>query len=188
MTASGQSKSIVIPTADLWLNVDTVSEANTASSEHWKHRHARSKSQICDVVLLMRSQFEKWKHVRLPLSIVLERHSASQKPLDDDNLPSSLKHVQDGIADALGLYLPPGEGPRKMSARRTSRNQHFDDSDRLSWSYRQVLCAAKPGVSVRLYKAGTMARKLESLLDEKEYEALRAWVQASFADLDRMLP
>jgi hypothetical protein len=103
--------------------VKTVSEANRASHEHWSKRHARAKSHriaahdISAIKFMMywratggflvREGFKRFE-------IHMTRHAPGT--LDSDNLAGSMKHVRDGIADALGI----------------------DDGDaRLEWTYAQ---------------------------------------------------
>lgn len=178
---------IIRPVAECRIDVPTVSEANNASSAHWVKRYKRSKLQINTVIFSMRSQLSAWGHVELPLSIVLVRRSGSPKPLDDDNLPTSMKHVQDGVTDALGMYLPPGRGPRRMGSSR-SKVIHFDDRDRLSWSYRQTINDSWSGVVVRMYRPGSMAAALVDLAAKNGVDALVQWMHSNATELDRILP
>jgi hypothetical protein len=173
------------PLASIWLDMQTVSEANIASHAHWKERHARAKSQINHTIFSMRAKLREWEHVRLPLHIVLERHSTTARELDDDNLAASIKHVRDGVADALGLYLPAGKGPRRMSKK---SNAHFDDNDRLRWSYRAVNCASKEGVAIRIYKQGEMGCAIAELIAARGADAFLALVAQHSAELDKVLP
>lgn len=174
-----------------WLDVKTVSEANTASHGAWVDRHKRSKSQGATIISTLYAASvgcSAWAALRLPLHIVLERHSTASKPLDDDNLPASLKGAQDGVCDALGLYMAKGHGPRRMSNDPLAKNKHFDDSDRLTWSYRQVIGAKKAGVAVRMYTPGAMADAIRGLLRDHGVNALMAWLETSEHELDRILP
>lgn len=173
------------PSASVWLDMETVSEANIASHAHWKERHARAKSQINHTILSMRAKLREWEHVLLPLHIVLERHSTTARELDDDNLVASIKHVRDGVTDALGLYLPAGKGPRRMSKK---ANAHFDDNDRLRWSYRLVNRASKEGVAVRIYQHGEMAKAIATFIAAHGADAFVALVAKHSAELDKVLP
>lgn len=183
---------VVKPLLEVWLAMKTVSESNLASHAHWRKRDQRSSAQINQVIasLYRISVHERaaWAALRLPMHVVLHRHSKATKPLDDDNLPASLKHVQDGVCDALGLYMPAGTGPRRMSEDPLAKNKHFDDSDRLSWSYRQTTSAPREGVGVRFYAPGTMMDAMLVLAREQGVDALAQWMQANAGELDRILP
>lgn len=173
------------PEASVWLPIATVSEANRASHEHYRVRAKRAKDQNEAVILTMRSVRSSWDFVRLPLVVVLTRYSVGV--LDDDNLPAALKHVQDGVCDALGLVLPKGEGPRKHSERAPGFKKpagHFDDRDRLSWQYAQRKCKrGDEGVRVSLYRPGAVARHLLSV----PRETLDAWLVENASAFDEML-
>lgn len=100
------------------IEVKTVSEANRASHEHWRARQKRARLQRGVAALVCRSaRFAP----ALPCTLRLTRVAPSVG-LDSDNLPVSMKHVRDGIADALGI----------------------DDRDpRVTWTYAQRRGAAK---------------------------------------------
>jgi hypothetical protein len=67
----------------------------------WRARAAKAKSERETSFLLMRSRLNRTTLV-LPVRVCLCRLSAGL--LDEhDNLPASLKHCVDGIADALGI-------------------------------------------------------------------------------------
>lgn len=173
------------PDAAIWLPIATVSEANRASHEHYRLRAKRAKEQGEAVITLMRAVRSSWDHVRLPLVVVLTRYSVGT--LDDDNLPAALKHIQDGVCDALGLVLPKGEGPRKHSERAPGFKKptgHFDDRDRLSWQYAQRKCKrGSEGVSVAFYRPGAVARHLLSVSRAE----LDMWLVESASAFDAML-
>jgi hypothetical protein len=81
--------------------VHTVSEANRASHEHWRKRQRRAKEQRTF------TRQGVWAYAvptawPLPCTIKLTRIAPSNG-LDSDNLPVSMKHVRDGIADAMGI-------------------------------------------------------------------------------------
>lgn len=109
----------------LTIPLRTVSEANRASSEHWRVRHKRAKSQRETARAFTLIQvghlgtiYRKWPAVTLTVTLT----RISPRVLDDDNLASSQKHVRDGVADALGI----------------------DDRDpRVTWDYAQE--KGKPG-------------------------------------------
>lgn len=192
MTSSADPTVIVAPLVEVWIDVKTVSEANTASHQHWRARDRRSRSQINHVIALMYrdsvANRRAWDALRLPLHVVLNRFSKSGEPLDDDNLPASLKGVQDGVCDALGIYMKAGYGPRRMTENPLAANQHFDDGDRLTWSYRQTVSAKRAGVLVRLYAPNTMANALKAFLREHGPDALATWFEDNGCELDRILP
>lgn len=87
--------------------ITTVSEAN--KREHWAVRGRRTKSQREEANFLMRGfiarhmdiGFHKGKYRITLIRIGL-------RDLDTDNLAGSMKHVRDGIADALGT----DDGPK----------------------------------------------------------------------------
>lgn len=168
----------------------TVSEANRASHEQWTKRHKRAKAQNEAVIAHMLAARAAWDHLRLPLVVVLVRHSVGT--LDTDNLGASLKHVQDGVTDALGLYLPKGEGPRPHNVRAPGfakpRSTHYDDRDRLSWHYAQRKCAkGHERVDVRFYEPGSVARWVLSQLSETGPSELAAWATTFAPELDALL-
>lgn len=79
------------------------------SREHWAARAKRAKRERGEVCLFVK----QWK-VPLPCAVTLTRLSTAQ--MDGDGLQAALKHVRDGVADALGL----------------------DDADpRVIWAYQQ---------------------------------------------------
>lgn len=80
--------------------IRTVSEAN--SHQHWRHRQKRAKSQRVTAYACTRTDIIE---SRIPgdRALVVTLTRISPRPLDDDNLASSQKHVRDGVADALGI-------------------------------------------------------------------------------------
>jgi hypothetical protein len=102
------------------VNIRTVSEANRASHEHWRKRQQRAKQQRSNAAWSAEA-CSKPKRWPLPCVIKLTRIAPSNG-LDSDNLPVSMKHVRDGIADAMGI----------------------DDRDpRVTWEYSQERGAPK---------------------------------------------
>ena len=95
----------------LTLPIRTVSESN--AREHWAVKARRAKRQRHATALALRGLVQDlppWSHLFVTLTRV------SPGTLDVDNNVSSAKHIQDGIADALGI----------------------DDGDpRVSWFYAQ---------------------------------------------------
>jgi hypothetical protein len=172
------------------LPIATVSEANRASHEHWRERAKRAKAQSEAVVMHMLAQRAAWDHLRLPLVVVLVRHSSGT--LDTDNLAASLKHVQDGVTDALGLYLPKGEGPRPHNQRAPGfakpKTVHYDDRHRLAWHYAQRKCAkGHERVDVRFYQPGSVSQWLLSKLTETGPSEIEAWAITHAVELDALL-
>ncbi len=113
--------SIIVP-------VRTVSEMNVR--EHWGKRASRAKKQRSAARTLVRVAlashgFPFGKDDEL---VILLTRSGKRK-LDGDNLQSSLKHVRDGIADAL---------------------QRDDGSESLTWLYEQKSGAYEVLVSIKL--------------------------------------
>lgn len=80
----------------IWLDLKTVNEGNTRS--RWRDRARRAKHQR----LFARSRTAlAVKGVKLPIVVHMCRVGA--RKLDSDGVPSALKAVRDGIADALGI-------------------------------------------------------------------------------------
>lgn len=75
--------------------VRLVSEANMR--EHWATKHRRKKQQQAAVKLV----FLTYKVPQAPVVVALTRIGA--RKLDPDNLAGSMKHVQDAVADILGV-------------------------------------------------------------------------------------
>ena len=83
------------------LAIETVSEANLR--EHWapKARRVRTQRHAAKFLTL---QFLNTRHVddvKFPAEITMTR--IAPRRLDDVNLLSSIKAVQDGVCDALGI-------------------------------------------------------------------------------------
>lgn len=97
------------PLASVTLDVCLVSEAN--QREHWRTRHLRKKAQQAAV----RARLAVLQPPEPPVHVTLTRRAPGQ--LDEDNLASSAKHVQDEIARWLQV----------------------DDGDRgrVAWKYKQ---------------------------------------------------
>jgi len=172
------------------LPIATVSEANRASHESWRARSKRAKAQNEAVLAHMFAQRAAWDHLRLPLVVVLVRHSTGT--LDTDNLAASLKHVQDGVTDALGMGLAKGHGPRPHNQRAPGfakpKTVHYDDRDRLDWYYTQRLCKrGHERVDVRFYEPGGVARWVLSQLSETGPSALEWWARTYARELDALL-
>ena len=79
---------------ELVLPLKTVSEAN--SHQHWRIRQKRAKAHRNAAVVIPLHGMPS-----LPVVVTLTRLSPGT--LDSDNLPTSLKHVRDGIADRYGV-------------------------------------------------------------------------------------
>ena len=106
------------PSVEFYLPVKTVSESN--QREHWSVRHKRVKGQrehayvATRQALMSLSKDHPVKLGKPSLNIFLTRVGSRRR--DADNNVSSLKAVQDGVAQGLGI----------------------DDGDpRLSWTYSQ---------------------------------------------------
>lgn len=87
--------------------IRTESEANPRRAGNWWEHARRAKAQRAAVCALVRVRNRP--PLPLPLDVTLTRHAPSAG-LDDDNLRGALKHVRDGVADALGL--PSDRDPR----------------------------------------------------------------------------
>ncbi len=97
--------------------IHTISEANV--SQHWTKKKKRHDIQKRWVWVF----FQREGHfIPLPCHIKLIR--VGKKLLDDDNLPVSMKHIRDCIADNIFPGLPPGKA---------------DGRKELSWSYDQQI-------------------------------------------------
>lgn len=96
------------------LPIDTVSEANRASHEHWRKRQDRARAQRLAAANAVRLASKAGLGSVLPAVVTITR--VASRSLDDDNLASSQKAIRDGIADALGID---------------------DGSDRVLWRYKQ---------------------------------------------------
>jgi len=100
-------------TITVTLPIRTESEANLR--EHWakKSRRAKGQREIARMILGQPQYAALRKHTGR-FEITITRIGA--RSLDPDNLANSSKHVQDGIADALGID---------------------DGSSRIMWTYAQ---------------------------------------------------
>lgn len=78
--------------------VRTQSEANLR--EHWAKRAKRAKAQRSLSEAVTRSML-RGKQITYPVVVTLIR--VAGRFLDEDNNAGAEKHVQDGIADALGI-------------------------------------------------------------------------------------
>lgn len=100
---------------ELELPIQTVSEAN--QREHYMAKARRAKTQRMHTCLLLRHQLGRCVDaLRDPPAIRITLTRLGVRKLDKDNLAGSLKHVQDGVADWLGID---------------------DGSTRLTWDYAQ---------------------------------------------------
>ena len=82
------------------LPIRTESEANLR--EHWAKKGRRAKGQRAIArMILGQPQYAALRKHAGRFEITITRIGA--RPLDPDNLANSGKHVQDGIADALGI-------------------------------------------------------------------------------------
>jgi len=79
--------------------IRTVSEANPRG-EHWGTRARRAKAQRHDAWALTREAFGHDPLPIPPLTVTLTR-VAPRKMDSGDDAPMSMKHIRDGIADAL---------------------------------------------------------------------------------------
>lgn len=109
------------------LPIKTVSEMNC--SEHWSKKSKRHKQQQFFVRQLFKHETNK---INLPCKITLTR--LAPRMLDDDNMPTSMKYIQDEVAEQLtgkGGYYITRNGHRKAI------KGHADGDKRLSWVYAQ---------------------------------------------------
>ena len=121
------------------LPIKTVSEAN--SHTHWRVRAKRAKAQRAAAKLSCAAPFAREGFVTevfgMPLLAITMTRISPSAGLDSDNLPSSMKHLRDGVADALGV----------------------DDRDRrIVWSYAQERGPAKAyAVRIEVRQRGEVA-------------------------------
>lgn len=80
--------------------VKTVSEQNVR--EHHMARARRAHKQRGQAKLFCGMFGAWWKRFKDPCTIQLTRGAPSEG-LDSDNLRAALKHVRDGVADAMGI-------------------------------------------------------------------------------------
>ena len=104
----------------LELPIQTVSEANRESHEHWRTRHQRAKRQRVNVVYGLYEALKGEGIVGQAIALHIHLVRVSPRMLDEgDNLPASMKHVRDGILLALArtkastkrVLVGRGDGP-----------------------------------------------------------------------------
>lgn len=83
------------------LPVRTVTESN--AKEHWRTRHARAGNQRAITGTGMGRLRAAHGLPPFPVAVRLVRLAPGTRPMDDDNLPSAMKHVRDEIAAAYGV-------------------------------------------------------------------------------------
>lgn len=90
-------------TVTITLPIRTVSEAN--AHEFWRVRQKRAKQQRGITALMCRGLLRNLRNDEFePLPLLDVRMiRIAPRELDSDNLPSSMKHCRDGVADALGI-------------------------------------------------------------------------------------
>lgn len=97
----------------LTLPLRTVNSLNVR--EHWAKRAKRAKAEREVAYLMGRGLVREGSYVSVPITVLMTR--IAPRMFDEgDNLPASLKHVRDGIADRLGVN---------------------DGSDAVKWRYAQ---------------------------------------------------
>jgi hypothetical protein len=99
--------------------------------ENWRARHGRTKRQRYQAHIVARGHvgFDHGTDL-LAQGGVVTLTRVSPRPLDSDNLASSLKAIRDGIADTLGIN---------------------DGDPRVTWAYEQAKCRkGEQGVRVRV--------------------------------------
>jgi hypothetical protein len=84
--------------------LETETESNAKG--HWRPKAERAKKQRSDtffhthaVAMSLRTRLKSGTIRRIEVTLT----RISPRELDDDNLASALKHVRDGVADALGV-------------------------------------------------------------------------------------
>ncbi len=80
----------------LTLPIKTVSEAN--SHAHWRGRARRAKLQRFHVWSAVSAYLGRWPKGKLTIRLT----RIAPRKLDSDNAVGALKHVRDGVADAIG--------------------------------------------------------------------------------------
>lgn len=108
--------------------IRTVSEANR--HEHWRARQKRAKLQRAAAALATIGYFSPYRPPdpeQAPLTVTITR--VSPRALDDDNLRGALKHVRDGLADALFRTHDSGNAKRRWAN---------DNRPCLTWQYAQA--------------------------------------------------
>jgi hypothetical protein len=96
------------------LDIATVSEAN--AHEHWRKRQKRAKQQRGLAAMML----APWKP-KAPCVVTMTR--ISSRLLDSDNIYGALKHVRDGVADALGINDRDPRVTWKCEQRKGARGQ-----------------------------------------------------------------
>jgi len=81
-----------------YLPLHTVSGMNTR--EHWSKRKRRAAEHRGLACLVLKPKLRAAPHP-LPVQVTVTR--IAPRALDGDNLQAALKHVRDGVADALGV-------------------------------------------------------------------------------------
>lgn len=80
----------------VFIPMRTVNETNVR--EHWAQTRSRSRGQRAIVSAMVLSHYGKFS---LPATVVMTRYGPQK--MDGDNLRPALKHVQDGVQDAIGV-------------------------------------------------------------------------------------
>jgi crossover junction endodeoxyribonuclease RusA len=99
------------------VQVKTQSELN--NREHWRPVATRAKNQRGLTAMVVRAMVKPRPQV--PCVVLLRRVAPGE--LDDDNLQGALKHVRDGVADALGVDDADKRVLWKYEQRRVSRRR-----------------------------------------------------------------
>lgn len=98
--------------------VKTLSEQNLR--EHWRARSARTHKQRGQAKLFCGLFGAWWKRDGVACELWLVR-CAPSSGLDSDNLRAALKHVRDGVADAMGIDDRDARVQWKYSQERTKQ-------------------------------------------------------------------
>ncbi len=112
------------------LDIKTISEANDSS--HWTVKSKRHQNQKRSIWWDFR-QYD-WHKLPLPLHIKLTR--LASRELDYVNLVSSMKYIQDAIAEQFFPGLAPGQA---------------DSSKELTWEFAQEKASRKVQLKVSFY-------------------------------------
>lgn len=91
-------------TVIIFMPILTRGETNVR--QHWGAKARRHKAQREAARLFMRDAQVRGLILVFsikPTLITLTRQAMNKRPMDCDNLPASMKHVRDGIADAFGV-------------------------------------------------------------------------------------
>lgn len=110
---AGQIRHGVLASLSVLLPIRTVSEMN--NSDHWAEYQRRNKAQQDEIKTSLRRLFDFFR-VELPCWVRLTRIGA--RKLDSGNLEASFKHVQDAVAELIGVD---------------------DGSDLITWRYDQIV-------------------------------------------------